>query len=79
MTTNSENILENEITLVTGASRGIGAGIAKLFGQSGSYVLGTATTQNGADSISELFSKDGVNGQGVVLDVSDSENVKKVM
>jgi 3-oxoacyl-[acyl-carrier protein] reductase len=79
MTTNSENILENEITLVTGASRGIGAGIAKLFGQSGSYVLGTATTQNGADSISELFSKDGVNGQGVVLDVSDSANVKKVM
>lgn len=79
MTTNSENILENEITLVTGASRGIGAGIAKLFGQSGSYVLGTATTQNGADSISELFSKDGVNGEGVVLDVSDSANVKKVM
>ena len=79
MTTNSKNILENEITLVTGASRGIGAGIAKLFGQSGSYVLGTATTQNGADSISELFSKDGVNGQGVVLDVSDSANVKKVM
>ena len=79
MATNSENILENEITLVTGASRGIGAGIAKLFGQSGSYVLGTATTQNGADSISELFSKDGVNGQGVVLDVSDSANVKKVM
>ena len=79
MKTNSENILENEITLVTGASRGIGAGIAKLFGQSGSYVLGTATTQNGADSISELFSKDGVNGQGVVLDVSDSANVKKVM
>ena len=72
MTTNSENILENEITLVTGASRGIGAGIAKLFGQSGSYVLGTATTQNGADSISELFSKDGVNGQGVVLDIWDS-------
>jgi 3-oxoacyl-[acyl-carrier protein] reductase len=79
MTTNSENILENEITLVTGASRGIGAGIAKLFGQSGSYVLGTATTQNGADSISELFSKDGINGEGVVLDVSDSANVKKVM
>lgn len=79
MATNSENILENEITLVTGASRGIGAGIAKLFGQSGSYVLGTATTQNGADSISELFSKDGVNGEGVVLDVSDSANVKKVM
>ena len=43
--------LENEITLVTGASRGIGAVIEKLFGQSGSYVLGTTTTQNGADSI----------------------------
>ena len=39
------NRLDNEITLITGASRGIGAGIAKLFAESGSYVIGTATTK----------------------------------
>ncbi|MCH2652657.1 MAG: 3-oxoacyl-ACP reductase, partial [Gammaproteobacteria bacterium] len=43
MNSDSNNILKNEITLVTGASRGIGAGIAKLFGESGSYIIGTAT------------------------------------
>ena len=42
------NRLDNEITLITGASRGIGAGIAKLFAESGSYVIGTATTKEGA-------------------------------
>ena len=41
------NRLDNEITLITGASRGIGAGIAKLFAESGSYVIGTATTKKG--------------------------------
>ena len=39
MNSDSNNILKNEITLVTGASRGIGAGIAKLFGESGSYIM----------------------------------------
>ena len=47
------NRLDNEITLITGASRGIGAGIAKLFAESGSYVIGTATTKEGAESISK--------------------------
>jgi len=73
------NRLENEITLVTGASRGIGAGIAKLFGESGSYVLGTATTQDGANAITHSLNQDGSKGEGIVLDVSDAEAVSKMM
>lgn len=77
---NSDSIrLENEITLVTGASRGIGAGIAKLFGESGSYVLGTATTQDGANAITHSLNQDGSKGEGIVLDVSDAEAVSKMM
>ena len=77
---NSDSIrLENEITLVTGASRGIGAGIAKLFGKSGSYVLGTATTQDGANAITHSLNQDGSKGEGIVLDVSDAEAVSKMM
>ena len=77
---NSDSIrLENEITLVTGASRGIGAGIAKLFGESGSYVLGTATTQDGANAITHSLNQDGSKGEGIVLDVSDAEAVSKIM
>ena len=78
MNSNS-NRLENEITLVTGASRGIGAGIAKLFGESGSYVLGTATTQDGANAITHTLNQDGSKGEGIVLDVSDAEAVSKMM
>ena len=77
---NSDSIrLENEITLVTGASRGIGAGIAKLFGESGSYVLGTATTQDGANAITHSLNQDGSKGEGIVLDVSDAAAVSKMM
>ena len=50
-------ILENKITLVTGASRGIGQAIAVKLGQHGAVVIGTATTQSGADSISQYLEK----------------------
>tara|TARA_Y100000748_G_scaffold303119_1_gene307338 strand:- start:996 stop:1754 length:759 start_codon:yes stop_codon:yes gene_type:complete len=73
------NRLDNEITLVTGASRGIGAGIAKLFAESGSYVLGTATTEEGASAITQTLNQDGSKGEGVVLDVSDSAAVNEMM
>ena len=71
--------LKGNITLVTGASRGIGSGIADLFGQAGSTVIGTATSQEGADSISERFSESNIKGRGVVLDVSQSSQVKELI
>ena len=79
MNSHSDNILKNEITLVTGASRGIGAGIAKLFGESGSYIIGTATTQEGADAITQRLNNGLSKGEGIVLDVSDSEDVNRIM
>ena len=79
MTSDQKNTLDNEITLVTGASRGIGAGIAKLFGKSGSYVIGTATTQDGAKAITQRMLDDGLKGEGIVLDVSDSDDVNKMI
>jgi len=79
MTSDQKNTLDNEITLVTGASRGIGAGIAHLFGESGSYVIGTATTQDGAKAITQRMLDDGLEGEGIVLDVSDSDDVNKMI
>ena len=79
MNSHSDNILNNEITLVTGASRGIGAGIAKLFGESGSYIIGTATTQEGADAITQRVNNGVSKGEGVVLDVSNSEDVNRII
>ena len=79
MNSHSDNILKNEITLVTGASRGIGAGIAKLFGESGAYIIGTATTQEGADEITQRVNNGVSKGEGVVLDVSNSEDVNRII
>ena len=79
MNSDSNNILKNEITLVTGASRGIGAGIAKLFGESGSYIIGAATPQEGADAITQRVNNGVSKGEGVVLDVSNSEDVNRII
>ena len=48
-------MLENKVALVTGASRGIGRAIALELGRLGATVVGTATTQSGADSIAEYL------------------------
>ena len=69
----SVNSLDGEIALVTGASRGIGAAIAKALLAAGATVVGTATTQAGADGISATL---GGNGRGMVLDVSDDESIQ---
>ena len=71
--------LDGDITLVTGASRGIGAGISDLFGQAGSIIIGTATSPEGAQSITERFSKLNIKGRGVVLDVSQSSQVNELI
>jgi 3-oxoacyl-[acyl-carrier protein] reductase len=70
-------MLENELALVTGASRGIGRAIALELGRRGARVIGTATTEQGAASIGEALSGAGVEGRGVVLDVSSDESVQR--
>ena len=75
MGVDSRVILENEICLVTGASRGIGRAIALGLGREGATVVGTATTEQGADGISELLGSEQVKGGGLALDVTDPEAV----
>lgn len=65
--------LENKVCLVTGATRGIGRSIAQQLGQQGATVIGTATSQQGADQISTNLKEAGINGTGKVLNVTDAE------
>lgn len=71
---------DNEkITLVTGASRGIGAAIADSLGAQGYTVIGTATSQAGAEAISQRFVSKGINGRGMVLDVADNQSIDNLL
>ena len=68
-------MLEQQIALVTGASRGIGHAIALALGAAGARVVGTATSDAGAESITSAFAEKGVDGRGMKLDVADAESV----
>jgi len=70
------SMLENEIALVTGASRGIGRAIAETLAAAGATVVGTATSDSGAQSISQYLSGSG--GQGMCLNVADDASIKDV-
>ena len=73
------NKLEGKVALVTGASRGIGRAIAIALGQSGAIVVGTATTEVGAEKISEGFKEAGIQGRGMALNVTSAENCVEVI
>ncbi|MFT3736180.1 MAG: 3-oxoacyl-ACP reductase FabG [Rhodocyclaceae bacterium] len=64
--------LEGQVALVTGASRGIGAAIAQQLGKAGATVIGTATSESGAESISAALREAGIKGRGLALDVTDA-------
>lgn len=66
-----EKTLDNQIALVTGASRGIGRAVALGLARAGAYVVGTATSQGGADGFAQALADEGLKGQGAVLDVND--------
>ena len=72
-------MLKGKVALVTGASRGIGAAIADQLGRQGATVVGTATTDAGAEAISRRLSEAGIKGQGMRLDVGDDTSVEAVM
>ena len=67
--------LNNEIVLVTGASRGIGQAIALVLGRLGAVVVGTATSETGADTISNILNSNEIKGSGQVLNVTDPSSV----
>ena len=69
----SSDALSGEVALVTGASRGIGASIAQALAGAGATVIGTATSQAGADGISEALVG---SGRGIVLNVSDDDSIQ---
>jgi 3-oxoacyl-[acyl-carrier protein] reductase len=70
---------KGKVALVTGASRGIGHAIALALGREGAITIGTATTEAGANKISQAFKDAGIDGCGIVLNVADLQSIEQVM
>ena len=72
-------MLNEKKVLVTGATRGIGKAIALTLGAAGATVIGTATTESGADNISKMLVDNEISGKGMKLDVTDNEQVSNLV
>lgn len=69
----------DKVALVTGATRGIGKAIALELGRQGAIVVGTATSDTGAETITGYLSEAGVKGTGMKLDVASAESIETVV
>lgn len=72
-------MLANQVALVTGASRGIGQAIASELGKHGAIVIGTATTQDGAEIINQYLKEAQIKGMGLVMDVNSIEQINNAI
>ena len=72
-------MLNGKLVLVTGASRGIGNAIALTLGRDGATVIGTATTESGAENISKIFAGKKISGKGIKLNVTDNEQIASLV
>src|ERR1700734_3237190 len=68
-------MFENDVVLVTGASRGIGRAIAFGLAAAGARVVGTATSEAGAAELTATLAANGLQGHGAVLDVSSEASI----
>ena len=71
--------LKDQVVFITGASRGIGAGILDACLAAGATVIGTATSESGAAGITQKIAEANGKGEGVVLNVTDAEQSEKVL
>ncbi len=72
-------LLRGELVFVTGANRGIGKAIAIAMGKAGATVVGTSTSNHGANDISNYFTKEGIAGVGKRLNIKDKDEIVKTV
>jgi len=71
--------LDNEIALVTGAGRGIGQEIALQLGKAGAIVIGTSTSDAGAEKLTHYLHENSISGRGIVLEVTEQASVDSAL